>query len=155
VCIALVAAQAHSRKEDRAVVISARNFIRALGGSAGLATASAIYSNTLVRHLPTEIPSELARKIRSSIFDAPDTSTLSAALEASVMEAYVAASRSVFYIWVGAMGCCLLLTFLIKDKGLVRTEEEVVVDSGLKTPSSHSMPDCEEKKAIEPEVRNG
>ena len=37
----LVAAQAHSLKRDRAVVISARNFLRALGGSLGLALSSA------------------------------------------------------------------------------------------------------------------
>lgn len=34
-CAALVAAQAHSAKQDRAVVISSRNFLRALGGAAG------------------------------------------------------------------------------------------------------------------------
>lgn len=34
-CTALVAAQAHSAKQDRAVVISSRNFLRALGGAAG------------------------------------------------------------------------------------------------------------------------
>lgn len=37
----LVATQAHSLKRDRAVVISARNFLRALGGSLGLALSSA------------------------------------------------------------------------------------------------------------------
>ena len=48
VSLALVAAQAHSPMQDRAVVVGALNFTRAFGGAAGLVIAWAIYSNSQV-----------------------------------------------------------------------------------------------------------
>ncbi|KAH8890562.1 MFS general substrate transporter [Thozetella sp. PMI_491] len=120
----LVAAQAHSPKADRAVVISARNFIRALGGSAGLAIASAIFSKTVISHLPSDIPSALSTRIRTSIFEAPDVSGLTDDQKYRLLDAYVAAMRAVFSVWVAAMGICLMLMLLIRDKGLSRAEEK-------------------------------
>lgn len=123
---ALVAAQAHSPKADRAVVISSRNFLRSLGGACGLAIASALYSNTLVDKLPSApaIPLDVADKIRSSIFSVPDLTGLSDDQKHLVLDAYTLASRSVFYFWVGCISCCWLLMFFIKDKGLQRKEEK-------------------------------
>jgi hypothetical protein len=121
---ALVAAQAHSKKEDRAVVISARNFIRAFGGSTGLAIASAIFSNSLFASLPTDIPPELTAKIKSSVFDMPNLSMLSSAQKDAVLDAYVHAAKSVFYLWFAAIAICLALMVFIKDNGLQRKEEE-------------------------------
>ena len=123
---ALVAAQAHSPKQDRAVVISARNFIRALGGSAGLAIASAIFSNTLVNHIPEDIPENVAMQIQEAIFDVPNTTGLTEAQKIMVYDLYAKAARSVFYLWVGAMGLCLALMIFIKDKGLVRKEDQQI-----------------------------
>ncbi len=121
--IALVAAQAHSKKEDRAVVISCRNFIRAFGGAGGLAVASAIFANTLIKHLDDKVPKDLAQKLQGSIFTRPDISGLDEDQRNAVLDAYVAASKSVFYLWAGTIGCCLLLMVFVKDKGLRRTEE--------------------------------
>jgi hypothetical protein len=121
---ALVAAQAHSSKQDRAVVISARNFIRAMGASIGLAVASSVFSNTLSRHLPDDIPASLADHIRDTVFEVPDVAGLSQDQQMGVFEAYATAMRSVFYLWIGAMACCLLLMLFIKDKGLQRKEEK-------------------------------
>jgi MFS family permease len=80
----LVATQAHSLKRDRAVVISTRNFLRALGGSLGLALSSAyvleekshFYSeyfyNFLLRQCPTSPGTicieQLLTPRRSSVF---------------------------------------------------------------------------------------
>lgn len=124
-CAALVAAQAHSAKQDRAVVISSRNFLRALGGAAGLAIASALFSNTLVGHLNsiTAIPANVADEIKSSVFSMPDISGLREEQKIIVLDTYTKASRSVFYFWEGCMGLCWLLMFFIKDKGLQRKEE--------------------------------
>jgi len=47
--------QAHASKRDRAVVISGRNYFRALDGSAGLAASSIIFSNVLQRRLPASL----------------------------------------------------------------------------------------------------
>lgn len=64
----LVAAQAHSLKRDRLVVISVRNFLRALGGSLGLALRSAVFSNvprksldSLLTPLPAGYQSAISR----------------------------------------------------------------------------------------------
>lgn len=122
---ALVAAQAHSAKQDRAVVISSRNFLRALGGAAGLAIASALFSNTLVRHLnsASAVPTDVADEIKSSVFSMPDISGLTDEQKIIVLDTYTMASRSVFYFWEGCMGLCWLLMFFIKDRGLQRKEE--------------------------------
>lgn len=124
-CAALVAAQAHSAKQDRAVVISSRNFLRALGGAAGLAIASALFSNTLVGHMnsASAIPADVADEIKSSVFSMPDISGLTEDQRIIILDTYTSASRSVFYFWEGCMGLCWLLMFFIKDKGLQRKEE--------------------------------
>ncbi|KAJ0104055.1 hypothetical protein J7T55_006981 [Diaporthe amygdali] len=122
----LVAAQAHSAKQDRAVVISSRNFLRALGGATGLAIASALFSNTLVGHLDSTsaIPSDIADEIKSSIFSTPNMSGLMEEQRVIILDLYSRAARSVFYFWVGCIGLCWVLMFFIKDKGLQRKEEK-------------------------------
>jgi hypothetical protein len=129
-----VAAQAHSSKEDRAVVISARNFIRAFGGSVGLAIASAIFSNTLLRGLPSDIPPAFRHQVEDSIFDMPNASTLSIKDKNSVRDAYVHASKSIFYLWFAAITVCLILMVFIKDKGLKRIEEEIFPEESREGP---------------------
>lgn len=121
----LVAAQAHSARQDRAVVISSRNFLRALGGAAGLAIASALFSNTLVGHINSVsgVPADVVDEIKSSVFSMPDISGLTEEQRIIILETYTEASRSVFYFWEGCMGLCWLLMFFIKDKGLQRKEE--------------------------------
>lgn len=121
----LVAAQAHSAKQDRAVVISSRNFLRALGGAAGLAIASALFSNTLIGHLDatSAIPIDVVDEIKSSVFSMPNISNLTEGQKINVLDTYTKASRSVFYFWEGCIGLCWLLMFFIKDKGLQRKEE--------------------------------
>ncbi|KAL1901434.1 hypothetical protein Sste5346_001839 [Sporothrix stenoceras] len=121
----LVAAQAHSPKQDRAVVISARNFIRALGGSAGLAIASAVFSNTLLSSLPTALPASVRSSIAAAIFAVPDLSGVSdPVVRQGVLDAYSHAFRNICILWAAAMGTCLVLMVLIKDKGLARNVDE-------------------------------
>lgn len=116
--------QAHSPKQDRAVAISARNFIRALGGAAGLAIASSIFSNTLVDSVPRDIPMQLLDRITESVFEIPDLSGLSEDQQDGVRDAYANASRAVFYLWVAGVSICLVLMLLVKDNGLTRNEEK-------------------------------
>lgn len=106
-------------------MISSRNFLRALGGAAGLAIASALFSSTLVGHLDSTsaIPADVADEIKSSVFSMPDISSLTDGQKIIVLDTYTRASRSVFYFWEGCMGLCWLLMFFIKDKGLQRKEE--------------------------------
>jgi hypothetical protein len=123
----LVAAQAHSLKRDRAVVISARNFLRALGGSLGLALSSAVFSNVLKKSLNSfsvPLPTGVKSSILASILRVPDISALSAAQQNEILDAYMSASKGVFYVWMPLMGSCLALCLLIKDRGLTRPEEK-------------------------------
>ncbi|KAF4637646.1 hypothetical protein G7Y89_g431 [Cudoniella acicularis] len=123
----LVAAQAHSRKNDRAVVISVRNFVRALGGSLGLALSSTVFSNVLKKSLgsiTTPLPDGYTNEILASILRVPDLTALSGVQKEEVLGAYMDASKGVFTIWAPIMGVCLALCVLIKDKGLQRAEEK-------------------------------
>jgi len=124
----LVAAQAHSKKSDRAVVISVRNFLRSLGGSLGLAVSSAVFSNVLKRSLnslSTPLPQDIQAEILASILRVPDLSRLSSIEKQEVLNAYMDASKGVFTVWPALMGACPALCLLIKDKGLTRPEEKV------------------------------
>lgn len=123
----LVAAQAHSRKHDRAVVISVRNFLRSLGGAIGLALSSAVFSNVLAKTLNSladSIPAATKGAILASILRVPDLSQLSEVQQDGILDAYMASSRAVFTMWSPLMGVCLLLCFPIKDRGLTRPGEE-------------------------------
>ena len=119
----LVAAQAHSAKEDRAVVISVRNFIRALGGAAGLAISSTIFSNVLNAHTTT-LPIDLQGHIRNENLGTADLSRMTYAQKEVVLNAYAAASHAAFLLYAPAMGICILLCVFIEDKGLQRPSEK-------------------------------
>jgi MFS family permease len=145
----LVAAQAHSTKQDRAVVISVRNFLRAFGGAAGLALSSAVFSNVLKSHL-SGVSEELKTQILQSILKVPDLQNLATGERSLVLEAYSEASRGVFIIWAPLMGACVLLCFLIKDKGLQRAEEKT--EEGLAAQDSVSEVAIKEEKIVDEEM---
>lgn len=119
-----MAAQAHSPKADRAVVISVRNFMRSLGGACGLALSAAILSDVFRRHIPTDLPMELADTIRSSTYSVPDLSSLSDVQLEGILDAYMAGSRAVFIFFVPLIAVCLVGCIFIKDRGLQRAEEK-------------------------------
>ncbi len=123
----LVAAQAHSSKADRAVVISVRNFIRSLGGSLGLALSSVIFSSALKKSLytaSTPLPSIVKSGILAAILRVPDLSELTFIEKEEVLDAYMSASKAVFTIWAPMIAACLILCIFIKDRGLQRPEEK-------------------------------
>ncbi|KAH0333137.1 MFS general substrate transporter, partial [Aureobasidium melanogenum] len=115
----LVALQAHCSKEQRAVVISNRNFLRSLGGAVGLAISAAALQNSLEKAMPPEFSAFL------SSYDTPDFEALSASPEQieAVLQAYATASRTVFIMNAPFMGLCLIGCILIKDRGLQRPNE--------------------------------
>jgi hypothetical protein len=124
----LVAEQAHSKKSNRAVVISVRKFLRPLGGSLGPAVSSAVFSNVLKRSLnslSTPLPQGIQAEILASILRVPDLSRLSSIEKQEVLNAYMDASKGVFTVWPALMGVCLALCLLINDKGLTRPEGKV------------------------------
>jgi EmrB/QacA subfamily drug resistance transporter len=148
----LVAAQAHSRKHDRAVVISVRNFLRSLGGAIGLALSSAIFSNVLSKMLNTSsnsIPMVIRDAILASILRVPDLSQLSGPQQDEVLDAYMASSKAVFAMWAPLMGVCLLLCFPIKDRGLTRPGEEKKVEQQQDTTISGGSTELENETELQ------
>lgn len=148
----LVALQAHSSKADRAVVISVRNFLRNLGGAVGLALSSAVFSNALKKKTGT-LPEALRKQILASILKVPDLTNVDEAVKESVLDAYMGASRAVFIVWVPLIGVCLLLTFLVKDRGLQRKEEKVAEEARaaeleLESGGSEAVQDEEKKVGV-------
>jgi len=123
----MIAIQAHSRKADRAVVISMRNFARALGGSLGLALSSAVFSNVLKKSLnsvSTALPPGYKSEVLASILKVPDLTKLTSIQKNEVLDAYMDAAKGVITLWAPLMGVCLVLCVLIKDRGLQRAEEK-------------------------------
>lgn len=112
----LIALQAHSPKALRAVVISNRNFLRALGGAVGLACSSQIMQSALQKALPDDL-----RPLVQSSYDLPQG--LTAAQLVEIQDSYAQASRSVFVYMTPVIGLCLILCVFIRDHGLSRKEE--------------------------------
>lgn len=139
----LVALQAHCSKEQRAVVISNRNFLRSLGGAVGLAISAAALQNSLKKAMPSEFSSLV------SSYDTPDFAALGASPEQiyAVLQAYATASRTVFIMNVPFMGLCLIGCLLIKDRGLQRPDELKTINT------SNTVNDVAEKGIVRQSVR--
>lgn len=113
----LIALQAHSTKAMRAVVISNRNFLRALGGAVGLACCSQVMQSALRKALPNDL-----KPLVKSSYDLP--SDLTPEQTVQIRDAYAQASREVFIYMTPVIGLCLVLCILVKDRGLTRKGEE-------------------------------
>ncbi|CAH0057293.1 unnamed protein product [Clonostachys solani] len=112
----LVALQAHSPKARRAVIISNRNFCRCAGGACGLAVSAAVMQASLRASLPAEYAN-----LAGSTFTLPE---FDGDIPAAVLDAYMAASRSVFILQVPLIGLCFLGNFFIRDRGLELPDEK-------------------------------
>lgn len=127
----LVALQAHCPKAQRAVATSNRNFLRSSGGAIGLAVSSAILANVLKASLPDRL-----KYVAAQTFAVPSLSGLSAADRNAIVDAYASGSRAVFIWCVPVAGIALCLSAFVKDKGLVRKEEQqAAVQENVKTVS--------------------
>lgn len=125
----IVALQAHCPKAQRAVVISNRNFIRALGGAFGLAISATIMQNKLQQAMPEEFT-----QLSQMAYHTPDLDALGAtpSQKQAILQAYAQAGRSVFIMNAPCIALCLLGCVLIKDHGLQRPDEVEL------KPSAHS-----------------
>lgn len=105
------------------MVISNRNFLRALGGAVGLACSSQLLQSSLRRALPADL-----RPLVASSYKLPDIGSLPADQASQVAAAYAQASHDVFVSMVPIMGLCLVLCVFIKDRGLSRKEAKPTVN---------------------------
>lgn len=119
----IVALQAHARKSQRAVVVSIRNFLRALGGAIGLAIGSAVLQARLRHSLPDDF-----KYLSASAYARPNYANLSTSDKAAVISSYADASKAVFIMLSPLAGICLLLNLFVRDHGLVRPEEREAIE---------------------------
>ncbi|KAI2629624.1 major facilitator superfamily domain-containing protein [Hypoxylon sp. NC1633] len=105
----IVALQAHTPVEMRAVVISCRVFFRFLGGACGVAASGAILQGSLA----TELTSQF-QYIVNSAYSLPP---LSPADQAVVIPAYMHSIRNVFISNTAIMAFAMLGSFFWKDHG--------------------------------------
>ncbi|KAM3070828.1 hypothetical protein ACMFMG_009746 [Clarireedia jacksonii] len=122
----LVAILAHSRRADRAVLNSLRNFLRTMGGSLGLTLASTILNNVLKARLRGVVSSSVADTITTSI-NQLDSLGLSAVQRSAVLDAYMASVRTVFMLYAPLIGACALAALLVCDNGLEEKDTSVTL----------------------------
>ncbi|KNG90871.1 putative phosphoenolpyruvate phosphomutase [Aspergillus nomiae NRRL 13137] len=107
----LVALQALSKKEDRAVATSTRNLLRALGGAAGVAISTATQHSTVktaLRHIGVLQAGQVGLRT----------------FEKDILDAQMKGFRVVFAPLVPLMALCLLGSLLIPDTCLKEDGKE-------------------------------
>lgn len=124
---ALVAAQAIAPPEDRAVITGIRNLGRFVGGSFGLAVASAIMNNVIRSEIATSgIPPDIASQITGVQFNLP--AGLTEAQMTALLDAEMEGVRSVFWFLFGVGVCTLLMSLPVQDHGLPMDPKKAAVD---------------------------
>jgi MFS family permease len=117
----LVALLAHSKKADRAVINSLRNFIRTLGGAVGLTVSGTILNNELRSRLTGVLPEATIALLTASTSELKAVS-LSPAEHEMVLNAYMKGIHIIFIIYAPIIGICFLLALLVKDDGLAERD---------------------------------
>ncbi|OBA21474.1 MFS general substrate transporter [Metschnikowia bicuspidata var. bicuspidata NRRL YB-4993] len=131
----MVAAQANTRKAQRAVVISTRNVIRSFGGALGTAISSLIITNSLLKDIKAQagssiLPPLYMRYMKANIYSHPDVSVLTKEQVNVVRHMYSVALRNYFYFTLPLLGICLLLAFTTRDHGLQCLDEPRDINGG-------------------------
>ncbi|RYP24450.1 hypothetical protein DL765_000470 [Monosporascus sp. GIB2] len=123
----LVALQALSRSEDRAVATSTRNLLRPLGGVAGVAVSTAVVYAVTSSALRDALPPALFARVMDGGWQAGEAE--SAAFVAAILNARVRGYRVVFVMMTPLVGLCLLGSFFVHDeirKGMRRATRRQV-----------------------------
>ncbi|KAF4452446.1 hypothetical protein F53441_4726 [Fusarium austroafricanum] len=111
----LVALQANSADEDRAVATGTRNVFRSLGGVVGIAVSTAAYYAVLdntIRKSDT-IPEWLHGRVLDGTWAANDPNTEEYA--SAIFDARMEGFRVIFIMTVPLLASCLLASFLVDD----------------------------------------
>ena len=118
----LVAAQAHSFKRDRAIIISTRNVLRSFGGAVGLAISSTVIANTFLKNLrltgSQHFNKEQLDYLKTQLYSRVDLSQYSLEQSEYLKSIYMDSLKKIFYIWMGCIAFCFVTNLFIKDKGL-------------------------------------
>ncbi|RFN46174.1 hypothetical protein FIE12Z_9592 [Fusarium flagelliforme] len=122
----LVALQANSANEDRAVATGTRNVFRSLGGVVGIAVSTAVYYAVLQNALQQNdtIPEWVRVGVLDGTWSANDPSTKD--YEGAILNARMQGFRVIFIITVPLLALCLGASFLVNDiilKGDIAQQE--------------------------------
>lgn len=111
----LVALQANSANEDRAVATGTRNVFRSLGGVVGIAVSTAVYYAVLQKALQqnNNIPEWLRDSVLDGTWSANNPATKD--YESAILSARMQGFRVIFIITVPLMASCLGASFLVDD----------------------------------------
>ncbi|ORY57875.1 major facilitator superfamily domain-containing protein [Pseudomassariella vexata] len=110
---ALVALQALSNPEDRAVATSTRNLMRMLGSVFGLAISTTVSFEVMKSGLPTEIPASLRDRVIAGTWERGELG--SELWESDIMNAKLKGLHTVFIMLVPIMALCLLSCIFIPN----------------------------------------
>ncbi|KAL1870382.1 hypothetical protein Plec18167_007516 [Paecilomyces lecythidis] len=116
----LVAIQAAVSRKDMAVVTGARNFIRNLGGTIGLAIAGTIINNSL-RSAFSTVNFQVSETEVNSIINDPlsflskkdGTDQNSAAIRDALIDGYKRGFQAMFWVMAGLAGLAFLMAFFL------------------------------------------
>lgn len=117
----LVAILAHSRRADRAVLNSLRNFLRTLGGTLGLAVSGTILNNVLLDRLANVLSQVDIVQLASSA-KSLDKLGLTAAQTTLVLDTYMHGIWVIFLTYAPVIGICALSALLVKDDGVAEKD---------------------------------
>ncbi|OKL55999.1 hypothetical protein UA08_08789 [Talaromyces atroroseus] len=124
----LVALLAHSRKADRAVANSLRNFVRITGGSVGLTVSGTILNNVLESRLQGIIPSNIIAQLSSSTYSL-SSYNLTPSQTGHVITAYMDGLHVVFLIFTPLLILCCICAVLIQDHGVAEKDARLAQPS--------------------------
>ncbi|KAI0000082.1 MFS general substrate transporter [Xylariaceae sp. FL0662B] len=110
---ALVALQALTSPQDRAVATSTRNLMRMLGSVFGLAVASTVQFEFMKSGLSDSIPSDLRSRVINGMWQRGEPG--SATWESDILDAKLKGVHAVFIMMVPMMAVCLLGCVLIPN----------------------------------------
>lgn len=116
----VIAICTHVDNDTKAVAVGTRNVLRFCGGAIGVAISNAI----LRALLQSNLPADLAKKADSIFLNPAVMKELSGPAQQLVKKACSTAISYVFFASAGMMGLCVLLCFLIRDRGKEQEEED-------------------------------
>ncbi|EXK88784.1 hypothetical protein FOQG_08074 [Fusarium oxysporum f. sp. raphani 54005] len=111
----LVALQANSADEDRAVATGTRNVFRSLGGVVGIAVSTAAFYATLSKALSqtSAVPEWLRDRVLNGTWAVEDSKT--AEFESAIIDARMQGFRVIFITTIPLMALCLLASSFVDD----------------------------------------
>ena len=112
----LVALQALSRPEDRAVATSTRNLLRSLGGVAGVAISTAVQYGVTEAAMRARVSEELTRTVMNGRWRPGDPATVGH--NTAILDARMKGFQAVFALLVPLITLCLIGSFFVLDKVL-------------------------------------